>query len=64
MIENETQYRVCEQLARLTEGLAKAVQSEPPADVHPVLWRASLAGMRSQIESLEGEIAEWKQKNA
>ena len=60
MIQNKRQYNVTKkQIETLSEGLEAAVQEK--TDMDPRLYKAMVAGIRSQIDDLEQEVREFEE---
>ena len=60
MIKNERQLRIAKaQLGKFTRTL-KSVATAPPTDTHPLLQKAEQDALRSQMEELQSEIAEYE----
>ena len=61
MITNQRQYKLAKAEAqRFEEALEKATAKGPRKGVHPRIHQAKLEGLKSQLEELEGEIAEFE----
>jgi ribosome-binding protein aMBF1 (putative translation factor) len=59
MIKNDRQYRITKaQAARFTKAIHETKTS--PKGVHPLLQKAQIDGMRSQLADLQGEIEEYE----
>ncbi len=60
MIQNKRQYNVTKkQIETLSEGLKAAIQEK--TDMDPRLYKAMVAGIRSQIDDLEHEVREFEE---
>jgi len=60
MIKNERQYRITKAQAERFERTISDVTSNPNSSRHPVLRKAELAGLKSQLEDLQSEIQEYE----
>ncbi|MCB4456877.1 helix-turn-helix domain-containing protein [Leisingera sp. McT4-56] len=62
MIKNKLQYKVSiSQLENFQEALKNASAMEcPPEGTHPLMWKAQIEGMKSQITTLKREISEYE----
>jgi len=61
MIENYSQYQTTtQQLAKFEKSL-EAAESHTP-DIHPLLWKAQLDGLRSVRDELKAELEEYKSR--
>jgi ribosome-binding protein aMBF1 (putative translation factor) len=60
MIKNERQYRITKAQAERFERTISDVTSNPNPSLHPVLRKAELAGLKSQVEDLRSEIQEYE----
>jgi hypothetical protein len=61
MIENYQQYQVTQQqLAKFEKSLEAAERHTP--DIHPLLWKAELDGLRSIRDDLKAQVEEYKAK--
>lgn len=60
MIKNERQYRITKaQIEKFEASLAElATHSDP--EIHPLLREAEVSGIRSQLEDLRQEVAEYE----
>jgi DNA-binding Xre family transcriptional regulator len=62
MIRNERQYRITRaQAEKFRASIVAAEPQPPPRNVHPRLHKASIDAMRSQLETLEGELGAYEQ---
>ena len=61
MIENYQQYQTTQQQLIKFEKSLKAAQKHTP-DIHPLLWKAQLDGLRSVRDELKTELEEYKAK--
>ncbi|HEX9944733.1 MAG TPA: AAA family ATPase [Thermoanaerobaculia bacterium] len=62
MIKNERQYRITKAQAERFREAIRALQSSPPDEkVHPILRRAELEALQSQLADLEREILEFEE---
>ncbi|WP_299808960.1 XRE family transcriptional regulator [uncultured Roseibium sp.] len=62
MIKNERQFGVTQNQARNFEAaIAEAKGKKVPQDTDPLLWKAYIEGMESQLTTMQREIAEYKQ---
>lgn len=60
MITNARQYRTTKrELARLEEALRQATGAPAPAGVHPQIYAAELAALKSQVQELRDELEEY-----
>ncbi|MGA2211473.1 MAG: helix-turn-helix transcriptional regulator [Acidimicrobiales bacterium] len=61
MITNERQYKITKAASRrLQEGLDAAKNREPSAGVHPRIHSAMQEGIRSQLDELDEQIAQYE----
>ena len=60
MIKNERQYRITKAQADRFQRTISDVTSNPTPSLHPVLRKAQLAGLKSQLEDLRSEIQEYE----
>lgn len=61
MIKNERQYRITKaQAERFRQGLRELAGTVRPNGMHPRLWEAQRAGIRSQLKDLESKIREYE----
>ena len=60
MIENKHQLNITlEQARRFEVAISDTMSAAPPVGTDPVIWEAYIAGMRSQLATLEGEISDY-----
>ncbi len=65
MIKNERQYRITKTEAEKFErAIAKLKATEPRHEVHPLLQKAEIDGLRSQLDDLRAEIGEYEDLKA
>lgn len=61
MIKNERQFGITQKQARhFEQAIAEAKRKAVPDDTDPVIWKAYIEGMESQLSTLEREIAEYR----
>ena len=61
MIKNERQHRITKAHADKFRATLNELAATPrPKHVHPKLWEAQKAGMRSQLQDLEAELREYE----
>ncbi|MBI3682281.1 MAG: helix-turn-helix transcriptional regulator [Acidobacteria bacterium] len=61
MIKNERQHKITKaQAARFRATLKELAAATRPKGVHPKLWEAQQAGIRSQLQDLERELREYE----
>ncbi len=62
MIKNERQCRITKAQAERFREAVRNLQSSPPDEkIHPVLRRAELEALQSQLADLEGELLEFEE---
>lgn len=61
MIKNQLQYKVSAGQLKKFEAALVALESvqDPPADVHPLMWKAQADAIKGQIETLRRELVEY-----
>lgn len=61
MIKNHLQYKVStSQLKRFEEALAEANdRGGPPEGTHPLMWKAQIDALESQMRTLQREVSEY-----
>ena len=65
MIKNERQYRITQaQAAKFRATLSELRTTPRPKNVHPKLWEAQKAGVKSQLRDLEAELHEYESLKA
>lgn len=65
MIKNERQFRVTQKQARQFElAIAEAKDKTVPDETDPVIWKAHIAGMESQLCTMEREIVDFRFRRA
>lgn len=61
MIKNERQHRITKAHAEKFRATLNELSATPrPKDIHPKLWEAQKAGLRSQLQDLEAELHEYE----
>jgi ribosome-binding protein aMBF1 (putative translation factor) len=60
MIKNERQYRITKAQADKFEKAIEEMTMSPKREVHPVLRKAQLDALKSQLEDLQREIEEYE----
>ena len=61
MIKNERQHRITKaQAERFRATLNELAATPRPKNVHPKLWEAQKAGLKSQLQDLEAELQEYE----
>ena len=61
MIKNERQYRITKAEAQKFETAIQQLEQMPTStDIHPLLAKAEVDGLRSQLEDLQQEIAQYE----
>ncbi|MDQ2944812.1 MAG: helix-turn-helix domain-containing protein [Acidobacteriota bacterium] len=61
MIKNERQHRITKAHAEKFRATLSELAAEPgPRHVHPKLWEAQKAGLKSQLQDLEAELHEYE----
>jgi len=61
VIKNEREYRITKaQAARFRATLNELAATPRPKKVHPKLWAAQKAGLKSQLQDLEAELHEYE----
>ena len=61
MIKNERQYRITNAQAEKFRATLDELAAMPrPKNVHPKLWEAQKAGLKSQLQDLEAELREYE----
>ena len=61
MITNAREYQITRtQLTRLTDAFVAGQAESPPAGVHQSIYNAGLLALKSEIERLTAEIAEYE----
>jgi transcriptional regulator with XRE-family HTH domain/Zn-dependent peptidase ImmA (M78 family) len=63
MIKNQLQHKVSTSNLRKFEAALESASAidQPPAGIHPLMWKAQLDGMESQIATLRREISEYQE---
>ena len=59
MIKNERQYRITRAQAEKFEKAVAEMRTSRSRDIHPVLQKAQLDGMKRQLADLQRELAEY-----
>jgi len=63
MIKTEQQYRITqEQAHHFRKAIKEATAMPPDAYQHPLLRKATIESLKSQLETLEQELAAWEQR--
>lgn len=61
MIKNERQHRITRAYADKFRATLKELAATPrPKNVHPKLWEAQKAGLKSQLQDIEEELQEYE----
>jgi ribosome-binding protein aMBF1 (putative translation factor) len=61
VIKNERQHRITKAHAeKFRAALSELVATPRPKHVHPKLWEAQKAGLKSQLQDLEAELHEYE----
>jgi DNA-binding transcriptional regulator YiaG len=61
VIKNERQYRITKAQAEKFRATLDELAAMPrPKNVHPKLWEAQKAGLKSQLQDLEAELQEYE----
>ena len=61
MIKNERQHRITKANAEKFRATLKELAATPrPKSVHPKLWEAQKAGLKSQLQDLVAELHEYE----
>lgn len=61
MIKNERQHRITKAHAEKFRAALSQLAAKPrPKDLHPKLWEAQKAGLKSQLQDLEAELHEYE----
>src|SRR5271154_4231966 len=61
VIKNERQYRITKAHAEKFRATLNELAATPrPKNVHPKLWEAQKAGLKSQLQDLEAELQEYE----
>ena len=61
MIKNERQYRITKAQAEKFRATLDELAAMPrPKNVHPQLWEAQKAELKSQLQDLEAELQEYE----
>lgn len=61
MIKNEREYRITKAQAKdFEQALDRLTKALPTADIHPVLQRAEINGLRSQLDELREQVVEYE----
>lgn len=61
MIKNERQHRITKAHAGKFRATLNELAATPrPKHVHPKLWEAQKAGLKSQLQDLEAELQEYE----
>lgn len=61
MIKNERQLKITQKQARhFEQAIAQTKGKAVPDDTDPVIWKAYIEGMESQLSTMEREIAEYR----
>ena len=61
MIKNERQHRITRAHAEKFRATLNELAATPrPKNVHPKLWEAQKAGLKSQLQDLEAELQEYE----
>lgn len=60
MIKNERQYRITKAQAQKFERAIQETTASPKREVHPVLRKAQIDAMNSQLDDLVGDIEEYE----
>ena len=61
MIKNERQHRITRSHAEKFRATLDELAATPrPKNVHPKLWEAQKAGLKSQLQDLEAELQEYE----
>ena len=61
MIKNERQHRITKaQAERFRATLNELAATPRPNNLHPKLWEAQKAGLKSQLQDLEAELQEYE----
>ena len=62
MITNERQYRITKsQAEKFADALSSVVESEPDDKIHPLLRKAEIDALESQLADLSQQIQEYEQ---